>query len=107
MDYGVLSQFQTKATINKILLAKTITPYHVQYINQVCKDCNIKWGNISIFFPYDNGDLTIIFENQREYRMNLSKFSKDFLGSLLDLCVTIEPSSAKEIRKFIKANSKN
>ena len=104
---SVLAQFKTDAVINKILLARTITPYHVQYITHVCKDCKTTWGNISIFFPYDNGDLTIIFENQREYRMNLSKFSKDFLGSLLDLCVTIEPNLAKDIRKYIKANSKN
>ncbi len=104
---SVIAQFEKNVVINKILLAKTVTPYHVQYITHVCKDCNITWGNISIFFPYDNGDLTIIFENQREYRMNLNKFSKDFLGSLLDLCVTIEPSLAKEIRRYIKANSKS
>lgn len=104
---GVLSQFQNKELVNKILLARSITPYHVQYINHVSKDFNITWGNISIFFPYDNGDLTIIFENQREYKMTLNKFSKDFLGSLLDLTVTIEPNLAKEIRKFIKTNSKN
>lgn len=73
----------------------------------MAKNFNITWGNISIFFPYDNGDLTIIFENQREYRMSLNKFSKDFLGSLLDLCVTIEPELAKDIRKFIRTNSKN
>lgn len=104
---SVLSQFQDNTIVNKILLAKTITPYHVQYITHVCKDCNITWGDISIFFPYDNGDLTIIFENQREYRMNLNKFSRDFLSSLLDLCVTIEPNLSKEIRKYIRANSKN
>ena len=104
---SILSHFKEKVIVNKILLAKTVTPYHVQYISHVCKDCNITWGNISIFFPYDNGDLTIIFENQREYRMKLNKFSKDFLGSLLDLCVTIEPSLSKEIARFIKTNSKN
>lgn len=104
---SILSQFKEKLVVNKVLLAKTVTPYHVQYITHVCKDCNITWGNISIFFPYDNGDLTIIFENQREYKMNLTKFSKDFLGSLLDLCVTIEPSLSKKIGRFIKANSKS
>ncbi len=104
---GVLSQFKEKTVVNKILLAKTLTPYHVQYIDQVCKKCNIQWGNISIFFPYDNGDLSVIHENQREYRMNLKKFSKDFLGSLLDLCVIIEPENSKNIKRYIRSQSKN
>ena len=107
VGFEVISQFQNNEIVNKILLAKTITPYHVQYVHHVCKSCNITWGNISIFFPYDNGDLTIIFENQREHKMSLNKFSKDFLGSLLDLCVTIEPEMAKQIRKFIRAQSRN
>lgn len=103
---GVLSQFQNKEIVNKIVLAKNITPYHVQYLTHITKDFNITWGNISIFFPYDNGDLTIMFENQREQRMSLNQFSKDFLGSLLDLTVIIEPTLAKQIRKFIRTNSK-
>ena len=39
--------------------------------------------------------------------MTLSKFSKDFLGSFLDLCVTIEPNMAGAIKKFIRAQAKN
>lgn len=102
----VFSQFKEKKVINKILFARNMTPDHIAYIMYITKDLNITWGDYSVFFPYDNGDLTIIFENQREYRMNLNKFSKNFLNSFYDLCLVIAPEEKKEIRKLIKQLTK-
>lgn len=79
---------QTKV-INRILFGKKITKNHLAYIRYACQNQNINWGKINITFPYDNGDWTIIFENQRENRFNLKPFSKPFKKALRTLVQVI------------------
>lgn len=102
----VFMQLQRPLKMNKIIFAKAMTADILGYLLYVFKDYKIKWGDISIFFPYDNGDQTIIYENQREHRMSLSKLSKGYVSSLYDLSVMVLPEEKKEIKKFIKALTK-
>ena len=85
----------------KIFMARKTTKYHEEYVNYLFSNLNISFGDYRIDFPYDNGDISVIYENQRAGRLELKPFSKDFKRSLHDLAEFIG-SKENGLGKYMK-----
>ena len=73
------------------------------YLNFLSLGCKIIWNEERIYFPIENGDLTVIAENQRVQKIKLKKLSiqyKDSLGYIIQQILNLRSDS--DIRKAIK-----
>ena len=79
----------------------------MNYISYLTKDLNIRYEEHIITFPYDNGDLTIIYENQRARRLNLRPFSSQFKTALSSLVELVDNTIIREVSRYMKILEKN
>lgn len=100
--FYVLDHTDCTLPINKLLFAKKIKNTYITFIENVTQNKNINWGKYNIQFPYDNGDWTEIFENQRENRLTLTKFSSKFKSGIKTLVKIITDESGFETSKTMR-----
>lgn len=96
------SGYRGENIVNKIILANNITPNHNAYLDYLFSNTKVQFTNNIISFPYDNGDLTIIFENQRAGRLEIAPFSKKFKTSLMELVQMIGEDKVQNLNKYMK-----
>lgn len=102
----VIEQIPKNYEIHKILFGKKITKNHLSFLKFLSKDQEIKWGK-TIAFPHDNGDWTLLYENQRENRLNLKPFSRAFKKALRTLSseITVQPKGlVSDSIKYLEKN---
>lgn len=99
--FSVLDNTNCKLPVQKILFGKKITNSHITYMETVTGNRNINWGKYNIEFPYENGDWSIIQENQRENRLSISKFSSKFKSGLSALVRLISDENFFEVAKTV------
>ena len=56
--------------------------------------------NDIVYIPFENGDLTIIYENQRVEKIRLKKISEQFKSGVLYVASQI--ADAKDYRELLK-----
>ena len=93
--------------VNRVIFGKKITAQSMNYISYLTKDLNIRYEEHIITFPYDNGDLTIIHENQRARRLNLKPFSNQFKTALSSLAEMVDNTIIREVSRYMKILEKN
>lgn len=99
--FRVLDNTNSKLPVQKILFGKKITNSHITYMETVTGNRNINWGKYNIEFPYENGDWSIIQENQRENRLSISKFSSKFKSGLSALVRLISDENFFGVAKTV------
>ena len=99
--------YNSDREVNRVIFGKKITAQSMNYISYLTKDLNIRYEEHIITFPYDNGDLTIIHENQRARRLNLKPFSNQFKTALLSLTEMVDNTIIREVSKYMKILEKN
>ncbi len=99
--------FNNNIQVDMILFNNKIEQSHYTYINYLFGKNNIKWGSYVGEFPFDNGDLTVIYENQRAGRMNVRNFSKKFKSELIELTSYIAETSKSKPSKLMDILMKN
>ena len=101
------SGYNSDREVNRVIFGKKITAQSMNYISYLTKDLNIRYEEHIITFPYDNGDLTIIHENQRARRLNLKPFSNQFKIALSSLTEMVDNTIIREVSKYMKILEKN
>ena len=77
------------------------------YLNFLALGHKVVWNEYRIYFPIENGDLSVIYENQRLAKIKLKKLSVQYKDGLAYLAEEILGNvSEANVRKAIKAIEK-
>lgn len=100
----VLAGIKEPIELTKILFSKDILKEEDEYLNYVSLGYKILWNNeYRIYFPFDNGDQSILIENQRVSKIGIRKLSQQFKDSLMYLVEDIAGNLASsDIKKAFK-----
>ena len=99
----ILKTLKNQLNLTKILFTKEILKEEDDYLNFLSLGCKIIWDEERIYFPIENGDLSVIAENQRVQKIKLKKLSiqyKDSIGFIVQQI--LNQKSDSNIRKAIK-----
>lgn len=99
----ILKKIKNKLNLTKILFTKEMLKEEDDYLNFLSLGCKIIWEEERIYFPIENGDLSVISENQRVQKIKFKKLSvqyKDSLGFIAQQILNQKNDS--NIRKAIK-----
>lgn len=97
----VFDSFRQPVTATKIMYLKHITKQDDEYINYLAQGRKVNFNpNDIVYLPFENGDLTIIYENQRVKKIRLKKISEQFKSGVLYVASQI--ADAKDYRELLK-----
>ena len=102
-----LTGLENMTSLTKVYFSKDMLKEDDDYLNYLSKEYKIIWEEEKIYFPIENGDLSVIYENQRLAKVGFRKLSiqyKDGLAYIADLM--LGNGSDGEIRRAIKAIEK-
>ena len=103
----ILSQLKEPFSLTKILFAEEILKEEDDYLNYIALGYKVVWNEYRIYFPIENGDLTVIHENQRVAKIKFKKLSFQYKDSLAYIAGEIlDETSDTQIRKAIKSIEK-
>ena len=63
----------------------------------------VKWNKNKIYFPFENGDLSIIIDNQRSARISYKELSTEYKNGIMEL---ISRNSTRVKNEWCKENAK-
>lgn len=102
----ILSNLKDTLDLTKVLFSKDIIKEDDEYLNFLSLDYKIKWQDYRIYFPIENGDLTVLAENQRVAKIKFKKLStqyKDGLASMVEeIASDVNLSTIKRAIKIIE-----
>jgi len=99
----IIGDMRAKIEMTKILFEREISEENNEYLNLLTLTSPIEWGKEIIYFPYDQGDLTEIIENQRVSKIRFKNLSEQYKESLGILAQEIVPDKKISlIRKIMK-----
>lgn len=99
----ILQNLKNKLNLTKILFAKEMLKEEDDYLNFLSLGCKITWDEERIYFPIENGDLSVITENQRVQKIKFKRLSvqyKDNIGFIVQQI--LKQRNDSDIRKAIK-----
>lgn len=99
----ILKELKNQLNLTKVLFTKEIIKEEDDYLNFLSLGCKIIWDEERIYFPMENGDLSVIAENQRVQKIKFKKLSvqyKDNIGFIAQQILNYK--SDTDIRKTIK-----
>lgn len=91
----IMNTITEPINLTKILFSKDMLKEEDDYLNFLSAGYKIVWDENKIYFPIENGDLSVIYENQRvskikfknlsiQYKDGLSYISQEILGDKND-----------------------
>ena len=90
-------------SLSKILYSKEVLKEEDDYLNFLSLGYKIIWSEYRIYFPIENGDLSVIYENQRVSKIKFKKLSVQYKDSLAYIAEEILANvSENSIRRAIK-----
>lgn len=84
-----LAGVQTPVYATKVIFSKNISKEENEYINYLSADSSIKWNDEIIYFPYEMGDQTTIFKNQRVSKIKLKPLTNQYKDGLIFIITQI------------------
>lgn len=102
-----LSDVKDEMNLTKILFSKEALKEEDDYLNFLSLPYKVVWNEHRVYFPIENGDLDVIYENQRTAKIKFRKLSIQYKDGLAYLAEEIlgDVSEAK-IRRAIKSIEK-
>lgn len=91
--------------MTKILYSKNMLKEEDEYLDFLSKDFPVEWAKEKIYFPFDQGDQSVINENQRLSRIKfryLTSQYKDSLGYLAEEILLDENVSSRDVKNVIR-----
>ena len=93
----ILSELKTVVSLTKVLFAEMLKEED-DYLNFLSLGYKIIWNEYRIYFPIENGDLSVIYENQRvakikfkklsiQYKDGLAYMSEEILGDVSEMTI--------------------
>lgn len=99
----VLSGLQNVINLTKVLFSKEMSKEEDDYLNFLSLGYKAVWNEYRIYFPIENGDLNVIYENQRLAKIRLKKLSIQYKDGLVYLAEEILGDvSETNVRKAVK-----
>lgn len=99
----ILTDLKKPINLNKILFSKDMTMEENEYLNFLSSGYNIIWNENKIYFPIENGDLSVIYENQRVAKIRFKNLSVEYKDQIEYITQQIlEITSRSAIRRMIK-----
>lgn len=99
----ILSELQDVMSLTKVLFSKEMLKEEDDYLNFLSLGYKIVWNEYRIYFPIENGDLNVIYENQRVAKIKFKKLSVQYKDGLAYLSEEILGDvSEANVRKAIK-----
>lgn len=99
----IIGKMPDKILMTKVLFSRDMQKEEEDYLNFLSLYYSIQWEEEKIYFPYDNGDSTVIIENQRAGRISFKNLSIEYKKGLLELIQQIIPEIRNgEIKRIIK-----
>ena len=99
----ILSNVGVPIRLTKTIFTKEVLKEDDDYLNYLSLGYKVIWEEERIYFPIENGDLTVIAENQRLQKIKFKKLSVQYKESM-DFIVQqiLEQNNDSNIRKAIK-----
>jgi len=99
----IIGNMRPKLKMTKILFERDISEENDQYLNLLSLTSPIEWEKENIYFPYDQGDLTEIIENQRVSKIKFKNLSDQYRDSLGIIAREISPEiKTGELKRIMK-----
>lgn len=99
----ILSNLEGTISLTKVLYERNVLQEDDDYLNFLSLGYKIVWNEYKVYFPIENGDLSVIYENQRVEKIRFKKLSVQYKDSLAYLAEEILGDvSENVIRKTIK-----
>ncbi len=99
----ILSTIPQPLSLTKILYSKEMIKEEDDYLNSLSMGYKVIWSEYRIYFPIENGDWTVLAENQRVSKIKFKKLSAQYKDSLVFIVEEIlKDVSEGQIRKAVK-----
>ena len=99
----ILSILKEPINLTKILFAKEIIKEDDDYLNFLSLGYKVMWNEYRIYFPIENGDWSVLAENQRVAKIKFKNLSAQYKDSLIYIAGEIlNDTSENQIRRAIK-----
>lgn len=103
----ILSNLEEPISLTKVLFSKDMLKEDDDYLNFLSLEYKVIWSEYKIFFPLENGDLSVIMDNQRAEKIKFKRLSVQYKDGLLMMVQEIlKDASEGSIRKVIKSIEK-
>ena len=103
----ILSGLQENLKMTKVLFSKNMLREEDEYLEFLSSNYKIEWEKEKIYFPFEQGDQSIIIENQRAAKIKLRNLSSQYKEALVQIITHISPEiSYMEAKKALKAAEK-
>lgn len=99
----IISGLKAPMELTKILYAKEILKEEDDYLNFLSLGYKVMWNDYRIYFPIENGDWSVLAENQRVAKIKFKKLSTQYKDSLIYIVSRIlNDISENQIRRAVK-----
>ena len=99
----ILSELNVPMHLTKILFSKDILKEDDDYLNFLALGYKVMWNEYRIYFPIENGDWSVLAENQRVAKIKFKRLSAQYKDSLVYIVGEIlNDISENQIRKAVK-----
>ena len=99
----VLSNLKAPMGLTKILFTKEILKEEDDYLNFLSLGYKVMWNEYRIYFPIENGDWSVLAENQRVAKIKFKRLSTQYKDSLIYIVGEIlNDTSENQIRRAVK-----
>ena len=99
----VLSNLKEPMSLIKILFTKEILKEEDDYLDFLSLGYKVMWNEYRIYFPIENGDWSVLAENQRVAKIKLKRLSMQYKDSLVYIVGEIlNDTSENQIRRAVK-----
>ncbi len=102
----VFSRLSRVISLTKVLFSRTMDKEEDDYLNFLSLGYKVAWNEQRLYFPFENGDLSVIHENQKVAKVKFKRLSvayKDGLGYLADEILGNEnPNATRRAIKIIE-----
>ena len=103
----ILATMKKPIDLIKVLFSKEVLSEEEEYLNFLSQGMKMIWSEYKVYFPIENGDLTVLMENQRVEKIKLKKLSTQYKEGLIAISnVILGDKSESAIRKAIKTIEK-
>lgn len=99
----VLGGLTAVIPLKKVLFTSQILKEEDDYLNYLSLGYKIIWDEERIYFPIENGDLNVIYENQRVAKIKFKKLSVQYKDGISNIAEEIAGQrESSNIRRIIK-----
>ena len=103
----IISTIEEPISMTKVLFSREMLKEEDDYLNFLSLGYKVIWNEYRIYFPMENGDLSVIYENQRVAKVKFKKLSIQYKDGLAYITEEIlGDSNENRVRRAIKTIEK-